>query len=138
MPVSIGLILHTSVTIGYDTPWRQVHSLLLMAAQRTPGLLCNPAPFILQTSLDDFFVTYELNVYSDTPLKMVELYSDLHKNIQDAFNEYGIQIMLPWYRFDPDGPKVVPKEQWYTAPAKPPDTDGEKINEEENPNEHMY
>ena len=96
-----GLILHTSVTIGYDTPWRQVHALLLMAAEKTPRLLRDPAPFVLQTSLDDFYVAYELNVYCDTPLKMVEIYSDLHKNIQDAFNEYGVQIMSPSYRFDP-------------------------------------
>ena len=65
-----GLILHTSVTIGYDTPWRQVEALLLMAAERTPGLMREPAPFILQTSLDDFYVAYELNVYTDDPLTM--------------------------------------------------------------------
>jgi len=116
-----GLILHTSVTIGYDTPWRQVEALLLMAAERTPGLMRNPAPFILQTSLDDFYVAYELNVYTDDPLRMVYTYADLHRNIQDAFNEYGVQIMSPSYRFDPDSPKIVPKEQWYAAPAKPPD-----------------
>ncbi len=114
-----GLILHTGVTIGYDTPWRQVHALLLLAAERTPGLLREPKPFILQTSLDDFYVSYELNVYCDTPLKMVEHYSELHKNIQDAFNEYGVQIMSPNYRFDPAKPKVVPKDQWHAAPAEP-------------------
>jgi len=121
-----GLILHTSVTIGYDAPWRQVHALLLMAAEKTPGLLRDPAPFVLQTSLDDFYVSYELNVYCDTPLEMVGIYSNLHKNIQDAFNEYGVQIMSPSYRFDPDRPKVVPKDQWYAAPAEPPDTDHRK------------
>jgi len=120
-----GLILHTAVTIGYDTPWRQVHALLLMGAERTSGLLPEPPPFILQTSLDDFYVTYELNVYTDKPLEMVEIYSELHQNIQDAFNEYEVQIMSPSYRFDPDRPKVVPKDKWYTAPAKPPD-DSEK------------
>lgn len=121
-----GLILHTSVTIGYDAPWRQVHALLLMAAEKTPGLLREPAPFILQTSLDDFYVAYELNVYCNTPLKMIEIYSDLHKNIQDAFNEYGVQIMSPSYRFDPVRPKVVPKDQWYAAPAGPPDAEHRK------------
>lgn len=122
LAVQGGLILHTGVTIGYDAPWRQVHALLLLAAQRTPGLLREPKPFILQTSLDDFYASYELNVYCDTPLKMVELYSELHKNIQDAFNEYGVQIMSPNYRFDPARPKIVPKDQWYAAPAAPPDT----------------
>ena len=121
-----GLILHTSVTIGYDAPWRQVHALLLMAAEKTPGLLRDPAPFVLQTSLDDFYVSYELNVYCDTPLEMARIYTDLHKNIQDAFNEYGVQIMSPSYRFDPDRPKVVPKDRWYAAPAEPPDTEPRK------------
>jgi small-conductance mechanosensitive channel len=114
------------VTIGYDAPWRQVHALLLMAAEKTPGLLRDPAPFVLQTSLDDFYVSYELNVYCDTPLEMARIYTDLHKNIQDAFNEYGVQIMSPSYRFDPDRPKVVPKDQWYAAPAEPPDTEPRK------------
>ncbi len=116
-----GLILHTKVTIGYDAPWRQVHAMLLMAAERTQGLLREPPPFILQTSLDDFYVAYELNAYTDKPLEMAHLYSELHQNIQDAFNEYGVQIMSPSYRFDPRRPKVVPKEMWYAAPAKPPD-----------------
>jgi small-conductance mechanosensitive channel len=116
-----GLILHTTVTIGYDTPWRQVHALLLMGAERTSGLLREPPPFILETSLDDFYVRYELNVYTDKPLEMPDIYSELHQNIQDAFNEYGVQIMSPSYRFDPDRPKVVPKDKWYAAPAKPPD-----------------
>jgi small-conductance mechanosensitive channel len=116
-----GLILHTTVTIGYDTPWRQVHSLLLMAAERTQGLLREPPPFILQKSLDDFYVTYELNIYTDKPLEMARLYSELHQNIQDAFNEQGVQIMSPHYEMDPGQIKVVPKERWYSPPAKPPD-----------------
>jgi small-conductance mechanosensitive channel len=117
-----GLILHTTVTIGYDAPWRQVHAMLLMAAERTQGLLREPPPFILQKSLDDFYVSYELNVYTDNPLKMARLYSELHQNIQDAFNEYGVQIMSPNYESDPSGPKFVPKDRWYAPPAKPPDT----------------
>jgi small-conductance mechanosensitive channel len=121
-----GLILHTAVTIGYDAPWRQVHALLLMAAEKTPGLLREPAPFVLQTSLDDFYVSYELNAYTDNPLTMIQVYSDLHENIQDAFNEYGVQIMSPSYRFDPERPKVVPKDQWYAAPSKPPDAEHRK------------
>ncbi len=122
-----GLILHTSVTIGYDAPWRQVHALLLMAAERTQGLLREPAPFVLQTSLDDFYVSYELNAYTDNPQAMVPIYSELRKNIQDAFNEYGVQIMSPSYRSDPERPKVVPKEKWYAPPAQPPDDLEKKV-----------
>jgi small-conductance mechanosensitive channel len=116
-----GLILHTAVTIGYDAPWRQVHALLLMAAERTNHLLREPAPFVLQNSLDDFYVTYELNAYTDEPQMMVDIYSDLHKNIQDCFNEYGVQIMSPNYRADRAVPTIVPKEKWYAPPAAPPD-----------------
>lgn len=115
-----GLILHTKITIGYDAPWRQVEALLLMAAERTPGILREPAPFILQTSLDDFYVSYELNVYSDNPQAMIETYANLHRNIQDAFNEYDVQIMSPSYRSDPAEPKIVPRERWYTSPARKP------------------
>jgi len=113
-----GLILYTTVTIGYDTPWRQVHAMLIMAAERTPGLRRDPAPFVFQRSLDDFYVRYELNAYTDKPQEMVGIYSDLHQNIQDAFNEYGVQIMSPNYVRDPDQPKLVPKDQWYALPAK--------------------
>jgi small-conductance mechanosensitive channel len=90
-----------------------------MGAERTKGLLREPPPFILQKSLDDFFVTYELNVYTDKPLEMAKLYSELHQNIQDAFNEYGVQIMVPAYEGDPDRPKFVSKDRWYAPPAKP-------------------
>jgi small-conductance mechanosensitive channel len=113
-----GVILHTSVTIGYDTPWRQVHSLLLMAASRTKGLLHTPEPFVLQTALNDFYVSYELNVRTERPLEMTQIYSDLHQNIQDAFNEHGVQIMSPHYLGDPAQAKIVPQEKWYQAPAK--------------------
>jgi small-conductance mechanosensitive channel len=116
-----GLILHTTVTIGHDAPWRQVHALLLMAAEKTPGLLREPAPFVLQTSLDDFYISYELNVYTDQPQEMARIYSELHRNIQDAFNEYGVEIMSPSYWSDPNQPKVVPKDRGYASPAKPPD-----------------
>jgi small-conductance mechanosensitive channel len=115
-----GLILHTTVGIGYETPWRQVEAMLLQAAARTPGLLRDPVPFVLQTSLGDFCVTYEINAYCDTPKDMPLLYAELHRNILDAFNEYGVQIMTPAYEKDPAQPKVVSKDQWYAAPAKPP------------------
>jgi len=116
-----GLILHTSVGIGYEVPWRQVEAMLLMAAQHTPGLRTDTPPFVLQKSLGDFAVTYELNVYCDNVDRMFQLYSQLHRNIQDVFNEYGVQIMTPAYENDTPEPKIVPKAKWYTEPAKAPD-----------------
>ena len=112
-----GLILHTTVGIGYETPWRQVEAMLLVAAERTPGLLREPLPFVLQQSLGDFAVNYELNAYCGDARDMMPLYTALHRNILDVFNEYGVQIMTPAYEGDPEQPKLVPKEQWYAAPA---------------------
>ena len=114
-----GLILHTTVGIGYETPWRQVEAMLREAAARTPGLLREPAPFVLQKSLGDFCVVYEINVYCNAPAEMAGLYTRLHQNILDVFNEYGVQIMTPAYEGDPEQPKVVPRDQWWTAPARP-------------------
>jgi len=116
-----GLILHTSVTIGYDTPWRQVEALLLLAADRTPGLLREPAPYVLQRDLGDFYITYELNVRTDAPEKMFRTYSALHANVQDAFNEFGVQIMSPNYIADRSVPTIVPRSKWFTPPAKKPE-----------------
>lgn len=115
-----GLILHTTVGIGYETPWRQVEAMLLVAAGRVDGLLREPAPFVLQKTLGDFCVTYELNAYCDRPQAMNQLYTELHRSILDVFNEYGVQIMTPSYEGDPEQPKVVPREQWFAAPAAPP------------------
>jgi small-conductance mechanosensitive channel len=115
-----GVILHTVVGIGYDTPWRQVEALLLMATERTEGLLKDPPPFVLQQSLGDFAVNYELNAHCKDEHRMPALYSALHANIQDVFNEHGVQIMSPAYEADPAGPKIVPPEKWYEAPAKKP------------------
>jgi small-conductance mechanosensitive channel len=117
-----GLILHTTVGIGYETPWRQVEAMLLMAAARSPGLRREPPPFVLQTALGDFCITYEINVYCDTPETMPELYAEMHRNILDIFNEYGVQIMTPAYERDPAQPKVVPMDQWYAAPAHAPES----------------
>jgi small-conductance mechanosensitive channel len=116
---SRGLILHTTVGIGYETPWRQVEAMLLMAAGRTQGLLPEPLPFVLQKSLGDFCVVYEINVYCDQPNVMAALYTGLHRNILDVFNEYGVQIMTPAYEGDPEQSKVVPKSKWWSAPARP-------------------
>jgi len=115
-----GLILHTTVGIGYETPWRQVEAMLLEAAARTPELLREPQPFVLQKLLGDFCVTYEINAYCATAQGMPRVYTELHRHILDIFNEYGVQIMTPAYEADTEQPKVVPKEQWYAAPASPP------------------
>jgi len=118
------LILHTNVTIGYDAPWRQVEAMLLTAAGNTTNVLKEPKPFVLQKSLDDFYVNYELNAYTNAPQVMPQTYSELHKNILDAFNEAGVQIMSPHYEGDPANEKVVPKEKWFTPPAKRPKDPG--------------
>ena len=115
----VGLILHTTVGIGYETPWRQVEAMLFLAAERTPGLLREPRPFILLNVLGDFAVNYELNVYCDNPHEIARTYAELHRQILDVFNEYGVQIMTPAYRADTPEPKVVPREQWYAPPASP-------------------
>lgn len=112
-----GLILPTTVGIGYDVPWRQVESMLKMAAKRTPGVLREPPPFVLQKALRSFDIEYELKIYCDDPLAMEAIYSQLHSNILDVFNEYSVQIMTPAYECDPAEEKVVSKEQWFTAPA---------------------
>jgi small-conductance mechanosensitive channel len=116
-----GLVLHTTVGIGYDTPWRQVEAMLLIAAGRTQGLQGEPQPFVLQTSMGDFAVNYEINAYCTDAARMVAIKSDLHRNIQDVFNEHGVQIMSPAYEMDPETPKIVPPEQWFTAPASKPE-----------------
>ncbi len=122
-----GLILHTTVGIGYETPWRQVDAMLKLAAERTPGVLKEPPPFVWVKSLGDFAVTYELNVYTDDPPHQARLYSALHRNVLDAFNEFGVQIMTPAYEGDPNVPKVVPKDAWFAPPAATqPSSDAEK------------
>jgi small-conductance mechanosensitive channel len=113
------LVLHTTVGIGYETPWRQVEAMLLQAASRTQGVQMEPAPFVLQKALGDFCVTYEINVFCDNAQEMNRLYTALHQNILDIFNEYGVQIMTPSYVADPPQAKVVPGDQWFLAPAKP-------------------
>jgi len=101
--VNEGIILHTTITIGYDIPWRKVHELLITAAKNTKDIMTDTEPFVLQTSLDDFYVSYQLNAYSSEPGRQPATYSELHQNIQDAFNENGIEIMSPHYRAQRDG-----------------------------------
>jgi small-conductance mechanosensitive channel len=117
-----GFIVDAVVTIGYDAPWRQVHALLLDAARRTPGIADEPAPQVFQTSLSDFYVEYRLVCHSHVTdaRPRAEVLSAVHANIQDTFNEHGVQIMSPHYLGDPAEAKVVPKAKWYTPPAVPP------------------
>lgn len=107
-----GLIIHSEVTIGYDVPWRQVHQLLIEAALNTPGVIDDPRPFVLETSLSDWYPVYQINAYIREADKLAQIYSDLHQNIQDRFNEAGIEIMSPHYMAMRDGmslrfPKMI-------------------------------
>lgn len=102
-----GLILHTTVTIGYDAPWRQIHQLLTEAALATPGIVTQPAPFVLQTALDDFYVHYQINAYTSQPSRMQQTYSELHQNIQDKFYQAGVEIMSPHYSTIRDGNRIA-------------------------------
>ena len=115
------LIIHTTVTIGYDTPWRTVHDLLKHAAAATKNVLTDPEPFVLQTSLNDFYVTYEVNAFTGAANKMADTYSDLHQNIQDKFNEAGVEIMSPHYTQLRDGNKTAIPDKYlpthYQAPG---------------------
>jgi len=104
---TLGLILHTSVTIGYDAPWRTVHQLLVDAALATPGVLHDPRPFVWQTALNDFYVTYEINAYTSAPHDASAIYADLHARIQDAFYAAGVEIMSPHYASLRDGNTVA-------------------------------
>jgi small-conductance mechanosensitive channel len=112
-----GVFTPTSVTIGYDAPWRQVHALLLLAAERTPGLRRAPKPEVVQEALEDFYVRYTLLVCLESQELRLYTLDTLHAHIQDLFNEHGVQIMSPNYVVDPAAPKVVPKKDWFAAPA---------------------
>ena len=118
---TLGLILHTSVTIGYAAPWRTVHELLISAALETPGVLHEPRPFVWQTALNDFYITYEINAYTDSPRDMVDIYAAMHARIQDAFSAAGVEIMSPHYTSLRDGNAVAIPEAsrspGYRAPA---------------------
>jgi small-conductance mechanosensitive channel len=116
-----GVILHTTVTIGYDAPWETVHGLLIAAAGATDHILQAPQPFVLQTALNDFYVSYELNAYTDSPQFMPRIYSKLHENVQNKFNEAGVEIMSPHYAQVRDGNRTTIPDNYlpadYVAPA---------------------
>ncbi|MGE0383714.1 MAG: mechanosensitive ion channel family protein [Gammaproteobacteria bacterium] len=113
-------VLDTTVTIGYDAPWRQVHAMLIEAARTVPEIMKAPEPYVVQTALSDFYVEYKLvvQVSADVPATRARVASDLHSAIQDAFNRRGVQIMSPHYEADPDAPKLVREADWYSAPAE--------------------
>src|SRR5206468_10019815 len=116
-----GLILNTSVTIGYDVPWRTVHKLLIDAALECTTILSEPSPFVLQTALDDFYVHYEINAYTDQPQKMATTYSELHEKIQDKFNQAGVEIMSSHYANVRDGNRTTIPDDYlpgeYVSPS---------------------
>jgi small-conductance mechanosensitive channel len=116
-----GVIFHTTVTIGYDAPWRTVHQLLINAALATKHVLPEPPPYVRQRALNDFYVTYEVNAYTDTPSRWLSIYSDLHQNIQDKFNEAGVEICSPHFAALRDGNTIAVPKQYvdpeYRAPG---------------------
>ena len=101
------MIFYTSVSIGYNAPWKKVHELLIAAALSTKEVLEAPRPFVLQSNLDDFYASYELNAFTAYPENMQCIYSDLHQNIQDKFNEAGIEINSPHYTTLRDGNRIA-------------------------------
>lgn len=115
-----GLILHTTVTIGYDVPWRKVHETLIAAAKATEDILPEPKPFVLQTALNDFYVSYELNAYTEKSRGMAGIYSVLHQNIQDRCNEAGIEIMSPHYSALRDGNQTTIPTAYLAKDYEPP------------------
>jgi small-conductance mechanosensitive channel len=123
-----GFVVDASVTIGYATPWRQVHAMLLEAARRTGGIVSDPAPYVIQTALSDFYVAYRLVAYAgpEAPKRRALVVNELNGNIQDVFNEHDVQIMSPHYMMDPDQPQVVPKAKWFAPPAQPPERSGDE------------
>jgi small-conductance mechanosensitive channel len=117
-----GMVVTVSVTIGYDAPWRQVHELLLLGASRTSGIRKEPPPRVLQRELSDFYVQYQLMAHLEEGQSRAAVLSDLHAQIQDAFNEYGVQIMSPHFEAQPRKPVLVPKSAWYAPPAPSSDS----------------
>jgi small-conductance mechanosensitive channel len=111
------VVVSTSITIGYDTPWRQVRAMLLLAASRTEGILAEPAPIVLETALSNFYIEYELVAHGDIATSRPELLSRLHEQILDIFNEHGVQIMSPAFEGQPETPATVHPSKWFAEPA---------------------
>ncbi|MEM7009595.1 MAG: mechanosensitive ion channel family protein, partial [Thermodesulfobacteriota bacterium] len=117
-----GLILHSKVTIGYDVPWQQVHELLKESALLTEDIEKTPEPFVLQTSLDDYYVEYEVNAYTKKPRVMARTYNELHRNIQDKFHEAGVEIASPGIVAYRDGNKPNIPDDYLPKNYNPPKT----------------
>ncbi len=126
-----GLIMHTTVTIGYDVPWKDMHQALINAALRTDKILKKPEPFVLQTSLDDFYVSYQINCYTREANQQVNIYSQLHQNIQDCCNEAGIEIMSPHYRNQRDGNATTIPANYLDKDYKAPAFNVKQVKEDE-------
>jgi small-conductance mechanosensitive channel len=114
-----GLTLSSTVTIGYDAPWRQVHALLELAAERTPNIRRSPSPYVIQKQLSDFYVEYTLIARLENEPRRIETVSNLNSAIQDAFNEFGVQIMSPHFMVQPNNTVIVPRDKWDALPSKP-------------------
>jgi small-conductance mechanosensitive channel len=117
---TLGLILNTTITIGYDAPWQTIHELMISAALSTEGILVNPHPFVLQTALNDFNVSYQINAYTDKSHQMAVIYSKLHQNIQDKFNEAGVEIMSPHFTALRDGNPIQIPDDYLAKDYKSP------------------
>jgi small-conductance mechanosensitive channel len=114
-----GMIVSSTVTIGYDAPWRQVHAMLELAADRTTNIRKAPKPHVLQRQLSDFYVEYTLLARLENGRLRIETVSNLHSAIQDAFNEFGVQIMSPHFMLQPNAAVTVTREKWYAPPSTP-------------------
>jgi len=117
-----GCIIHTTVTIGYSTPWRQVHAMLEEAARRIEDISPTPAPRVRQLALSDFYIEYRLIAHSPATdaAHRADVLNRLHGSIQDVFYEYNVQILSPHYMMDPKEPQIVPRDRWHAPPAKAP------------------
>ena len=132
-----GVIFHTVVTIGYSAPWRQVHELLISAALATEDVMHNPSPFVLQTALNDFYVSYELNAYTAKPMNMQNIYSVLHQNIQDRFNAAGVEIASPHYTSLRDGNETTIPQSYLPADYRHPVFEVRQANGQPSPSSHQ-
>lgn len=109
---NFGIIVHTKVTIGYDEPWQKIKEIMESAALATPGIKQKPHPFMQITALNDFYVEYEINGYTDNAVKLPAVYSALHANLLKRFFEEGVEIMSPHIYARRDGIDVQMPEEY--------------------------
>lgn len=127
-----GLIINTTITIGYSVPWKEIHQALIDAALRVDNILREPKPFVLQSSLDDFYVSYQINAYTRDANEQVNIYSNLHQCIQDVCNERGIEIMSPHYRYQRDGNSTTIPSNYLPDDYRAPNFNIDIKNDKEN------